>query len=131
MAQIQKPGATTQPQARPKPGDHPGETGATAAPQSRILRIGIVQGGKIVEERLIRKRVDVSIGQSVKNTFVVPASNLLPANFMMFELAHGQYHLNFTDGMDGRIATEGEIQTLIQLRGKAQKKGAVYHLPLA
>src|SRR5437016_4791155 len=116
MAQIQKPGPSAHaPAARTS---EPA-LDAHGMPVPRILRIGIVQGGKIVEERLIRKRIDVSIGQSAKNTFVVPASNLLPASFVMFELAHGQYYLNFTDGMDGRIATEGDVATLLQLRGKA------------
>ena len=38
----------------------------------RILRIGILLGGKIVEERLIRERVAVTIGQSMRNTFSIP-----------------------------------------------------------
>ena len=48
---------------------------------TKILRIGIIQNGKIVEERLVRKRENVTIGQSTKNTFVVPASNALPRTF--------------------------------------------------
>ena len=33
----------------------------------KILRIGIIQGGRIVEERLVRKRENITIGQSAKN----------------------------------------------------------------
>jgi len=41
-----------------------------AAPKVKILRIGIIQGGRIVEERLVRKRENITIGQSAKNLFV-------------------------------------------------------------
>ena len=37
-------------------------------PRQRILRIGVLLAGKLVEERLIRERTPVSIGQSMKNT---------------------------------------------------------------
>ena len=35
-------------------------TGAVSKP--KILRIGIIQGGRIVEERLVRKRENITIG---------------------------------------------------------------------
>ena len=72
-------------------------------PQPKILRIGIIQGGRIVEERLVRERVSVTIGQSAKNMFVVP-SDALPRSFVMFEVFPQGYALNFTPQMDGRIS---------------------------
>ena len=106
--------------------------GGEASGQPRILRVGILQGGRIVEERLVRKRGDVTIGQSAKNTFVVPASSAVPRSFTLFEVAGSAYVLNFTDGMDGRIASEQNVapQTLVNLKAKAQKKGTVYRLML-
>src|SRR4051812_7230597 len=98
----------------------------------KILRIGIVQNGKIVEEKLVRKRGDVTIGQSAKNTFVVPASSALPRSFTLFTLDGSGFGLNFSDGMDGRIAFDQSTapQTLAQLRAKAQKRGDFHHIPL-
>ena len=58
------------------------------APRQRILRIGILLGGKIVEERLIRERTSVSIGQSMKNTFSIPVEGL-PLEFTLFALDDG------------------------------------------
>ena len=49
-----------------------------ATPRRRSCASASIQNGKIVEERLVRKRENVTIGQSTKNTFVVPASNALP-----------------------------------------------------
>lgn len=97
----------------------------------KILRIGIIQNGKIVEERLVRKRENVTIGQSTKNTFVVPASNALPRTFTIFELTPAGYAINFSDMMDGRISLGEQVVALPALRaGKAQKKGELWHLLL-
>src|SRR3954468_24556832 len=98
---------------------------------SKILRIGIIQNSKIVEERLVRKRENVTIGQSTKNTFVVPASNALPRTFTVFELTPAGYALNFSDMMDGRVSLGDQVVALPALRqGKAQKKGELWHLLL-
>src|SRR6202142_2525992 len=102
-----------------------------STPKPKILRIGIIQGGRIVEERLVRKREDITIGQSAKNKFVVP-SEALPRNWLLFEASGSQYVANFSDGMDARIAVGNEIISLAQLKktGKIQKRGASWPLPL-
>src|SRR5579871_786440 len=102
-----------------------------SAPKPKILRIGIIQGGRIVEERLVRKRDNITIGQSAKNMFVVP-SDALPRNWLLFEASGSQYVAHFSDGMDARIAVGNEIISLSQLKqtGKIQKKGTSWPLPL-
>ena len=49
----------------------------------KVLRIGVVQGGRIIEERIVRKRETISIGHSERNHFVIPA-RILPARFDLF-----------------------------------------------
>jgi len=102
-----------------------------AAPKVKILRIGIIQGGRIVEERLVRKRENITIGQSAKNLFVVP-SEALPRQWLLFELTGHHYVAHFSDGMDARIAVGNEIISLSQLKqtGKIQKRGSSWVLPL-
>ncbi|MDJ0761776.1 MAG: AgmX/PglI C-terminal domain-containing protein [Myxococcota bacterium] len=98
----------------------------------KVLRIGIIQSGKIVEERIIRNRDTVSIGQSEKNTFVIVSSDL-PSRFDIFEIkSSGDYTLHFTDPMTGRVAVQGEVKELTELRtsGIAKKKGKTYQLEL-
>ena len=72
-----------------------------AAHRQRILRIGVLLGGKIVEERLIRERAPVTIGQSMRNTFSIPIEGL-PLEFTLFALDEGRYSLRFLPRMDGR-----------------------------
>jgi hypothetical protein len=104
-------------------------TGPASKP--KILRIGIIQGGRIVEERLVRKRENITIGQSAKNMFVVP-SEALPRNWLLFQVSGNQYVAHFSEGMDARIAVGNEIISLAQLKqtGKIQKKGQSFELPL-
>jgi outer membrane biosynthesis protein TonB len=102
-----------------------------ASSKQKILRIGIIQGGRIVEERLVRKRENITIGQSAKNMFVV-LSDALPRNWLLFEMSASGYVAHFSDGMDARIAVGNEIISLSQLKqtGKIQKRGASWVLPL-
>jgi len=103
----------------------------SAGGKLKILRIGIIQGGRIVEERLVRKRENITIGQSAKNMFVV-LSDALPRNWLLFEASGTGYTAHFSDGMDARIAVGNEIISLSQLKqtGKIQKRGAAWVLPL-
>lgn len=99
----------------------------------KILRIGLVQNGKIVEERLMRSRSDVSVGQDFnKNDLVVPVEGL-PDSYPVFEVADGRYVLNFTDEMEGRVSGGGEVKSLDEFRnsGKADKGGEGYTVPLS
>ncbi|HMF40159.1 MAG TPA: AgmX/PglI C-terminal domain-containing protein [Polyangia bacterium] len=102
-----------------------------ASPKMKILRIGIIQGGRIVEERLVRKREDITIGQSAKNMFVV-LSDALPRNWLLFRVTGSGYEAHFSDGMDARIAVGNDIISLSQLKqtGKIQKHGLSWVLPL-
>ena len=99
-------------------------TGGPAAAKPRILRIGIVQGGRIVEERLIRKRDNISIGWSSKATFAVP-SETLPKQWLLFEANPRGYVAHFADAMDARIAVGNEVVSLAQLKqaGRLRRQG--------
>ena len=100
-------------------------------PRQRILRIGILLGGKIVEERLIRERTSVSIGQSMKNTFSIPVEGL-PLELTLFALVEGKYYLRFLNKMDGRLSSGDQVNTLDALKGKgAQNRGEYWEVPLS
>jgi hypothetical protein len=93
---------------------------AVAATGPKVLRIGVVQSGRVSEERIIKQRTHVTVGPSEKNMFVI-ATNTVPATFRLFELVGNDYHLNFLDGMSGRIALPTGISDLAVLRGQARR----------
>src|SRR4030095_16778550 len=89
--------------------------GGRPVPRVRILRLGIIQGGRIVEERLVRRRENITIGPSARNMFVVP-SGAVPRQWMLFEITPRGYVAHFADAMDARIAVGNEIISLAQLK---------------
>ncbi len=97
----------------------------------RVLRVGLIQAGKIIEERVLKRTDSVTIGPDARNTFVLPASHL-PASFSIFEHRNSQYHLVFTKEMQGRVrvgTSDVDFATLRQ-QDLAKKRGDCYVLPL-
>lgn len=129
MSQSEGTGQGGQPKA---PGGRPGAM--TMAMQAvnikpigpKVLRIGVIQGGKIVEERIIRKRETVTVGSQERNHFVLNASGIAP-RFELFQLIGNDYILNFTDSMSGRLGLPAGVQTLEQLRTSGAARNAGTH----
>ncbi|MBN2494765.1 MAG: AgmX/PglI C-terminal domain-containing protein [Deltaproteobacteria bacterium] len=101
------------------------------AARNKILRIGVIQGGKIIEEKLIRKRTSVTVGSSTRNTIVLPASGV-PKSFTLFEMRGNDYHLAFTDQMSGRVSVDDKAADLQSLKAQnlVRKAGNTYHLKM-
>jgi hypothetical protein len=123
------------------PQSRPGQMTAVmrAMPQAtgpKVLRIGLVQSGKVIEERVIKQRGHVTIGPSEKSLFVIPSKSI-PPNFKLFELVGNDYHLNFLDGMNGRVALKTGVSDLVQLKSQSKKvplpggNGHVYQMQLS
>ncbi|MBL8601105.1 MAG: AgmX/PglI C-terminal domain-containing protein [Myxococcales bacterium] len=123
MAQQQsggrRPGAMTQAMAAAKNYTGP-----------KVLRVGVFRGTKVTEERIIRERVTVTVGTTERNTFTVVAPEV-PPSFELFSMEGGQYVLNFTDRMEGRVVLDSGIKKLSELRqGGAQRGPAGFKIPL-
>ena len=109
------------------PGGRPGQMTAVMRAMSvasgpKVLRIGVVQGGRVTEERIIKQRTTVTVGSNERAVFVIP-SQAVPPMFKLFELVGSDYHLNFLDGMTGRVALATGISDLNALKGQAKKIG--------
>jgi len=98
----------------------------------KVLRVGIIQSGKIVEERVIRIRQSVTVGPSEKCTFVIPQQDVATHRFELFETAGGPYSLNFLSEMKGRLSINGKVSELSDLAGSgtAVRKGKGDHFSL-
>jgi TonB family protein len=82
--------------------------------ERRMLRVGIVHGRRIVEERLLARTGDVTIGTSPKSTFIVPWDDA-PERWRLFEERGGRHTLRLAGGMAARIA-DGAAVTSIDAR---------------
>ena len=98
---------------------------------TRILRVGIVHGDRIVEERLFRRPQAVTIGQAPGNTFVFPLPGF-PRSHELLARAGGSYALTFPRGLAGKVSTGDDIFDLDELieQGDARPRDGAFHYPL-
>lgn len=99
--------------------------------QPKILRIGVIQAGHIIEEKLVRRPENVTIGSSTRNTITIFTAGL-PRAFTLFERIGNRYLLNFSEAMDGRVSAGDRILPLLQVAEEnlARRRGDVWQLPL-
>jgi TonB family protein len=83
--------------------------------ERRLLRVGIVRGRRIVEERLLARGGDVTIGTSPRSTFIVPWDDA-PLRWRLVEERGGRHILHLAGDMSARIA-EGAAVIGIDARG--------------
>jgi hypothetical protein len=97
---------------------------------NRSLRIGIAVGDHFVDERLLRSREPITIGQSGKSTFSIPIEDL-PRSWQLFTVEGGRYVLHFTDAMDGRLSDGQNVYSFETLKGRgAERRGDHWAVPL-
>jgi len=77
---------------------------------ARALRVGVLLGGNLVEERLFRNLTPVTIGQSLRCTLSIPADGV-PREHLLFVVDQGQLMLRLTAKMTGRLAQGDTIRT--------------------
>lgn len=107
------------------------QRGAAKNSGPKVLRVGIIQNGRIIEERLLRKQQSVTIGASPKNTFHIPASDI-PSSQTLFDFKGGKFTLVFDEKMNGRVSLGDGVTDLASLRkgGKARKEGSTWRVPI-
>ena len=63
----------------------------------RVLRVGLVQGGRVLDDRILKERTTVTVGTSEKATFVVTTEGLGPL-VRLFERVGDDYYLHVLAG---------------------------------
>ncbi len=89
----------------------------------KVLRVALVVDGRLVEERIFKQRISVTVGPSERATFVVEAN--VPARFKLFERIGDDYYLNTLDGMTGRLALPTGVADLVTLGVQARSGGPI------
>jgi hypothetical protein len=102
-----------------------------AAQQEKVLRIGVIQAGRIVEERVLPARQPVTLGTAPRNTLVVAAASL-PESTVVFAVQGDRYVLQFDAAADGRIqGPQGaaDLSALVS-QGVARQTGGTCSVPV-
>jgi hypothetical protein len=78
----------------------------------KVLRIGIIVDGRIVQERMIKAGQTVTIGASRNNTFIVPGLALPRQDWALFVADRGRYALCTAPGMKGKVGASGAVAAI-------------------
>lgn len=97
----------------------------------KVLRIGVVQEGKIIQERLIKSGETVTVGDSPKAMFSYPGLGI-GGSHALFVASGSSYALVVPEKVEGKISWKDGIRDLSELRsrGDMQKRGEHWALPL-
>jgi hypothetical protein len=93
------------------------------------LRVALVQGGRIVEDRTFSTRGPVSVGSAPDCTFLVPLADV-PRRVTVFDSTRKGTTLLFTGDADGRISLGDGETTLKEVTSLATKRGEHFELTL-
>ncbi len=97
-------------------------TTTTSKDSQKLLRIGILQAGKIVEEKLIRKRERITVGTTPKKcTFYVPKFPSLER--VVIDVVDGVYTIPLGPDMDARVGLGDKTFGLPELQSQAKRAG--------
>lgn len=100
--------------------------------KTRVLKVGLVQDGKLIEELTLKPKTTVGIGQDPENMFVVGGSEW-PKKHQLIEHEHDGYHLHLLPGMKGKLSLEEKVYDLEDISNEdiAAKKGKGYTVRLS
>lgn len=77
----------------------------------RVLRVGLVQGGRIVEERTLKTNEPLRVGSSEKNELLIDSATL-GATYRLVEAQDGGYMLHVPEGLTGRVSDGDNVREL-------------------
>ncbi len=58
-----------------------------------VLRIGVIESGRIIEEFIVKDKKDVTLGNDIRNSIVI-YNPKLPSRYKLFTYSRGSYFLN-------------------------------------
>jgi hypothetical protein len=114
-------GLSTSPQTQPRGAMTAAMRAVRTGASERVLRIGKLERGRVIEERVIAERADVRVGTDHDNMFLVSGARA-PETHRLFEMVSGSYVLNLVPGMTGRIALPTGVVELAHVIGGEGKK---------
>lgn len=84
-----------------------------APEQGRVIRVGVLQDGRIVLEKRLEPGETLSVGDSPGATVRCP---MPPRRHALIQAHKGRYHLRIPRGLQGKLSTGGQTLSLEQLR---------------
>ncbi|MDP3273655.1 MAG: AgmX/PglI C-terminal domain-containing protein [Deltaproteobacteria bacterium] len=102
----------------------------TAATQTtarrKVLRVGLIEGAAITEERVFDGQHTVTIGADSGATFTVESKHDTASVVLFRPLRDGRWELVLNDSLSGRVLLDGSLQTVESLRTQGLRAVALH-----
>lgn len=99
----------------------------------RVLRVGIIQNGRLLDKQEFRQPETVYMGDSTKSHFVIPSSSL-SGKFPVFAYKGNHYELTMTREMTGKVyngdGRELDVSDALK-NGTFKKSGGYFVYPIS
>ena len=97
----------------------------------KVLKFGLVQDGKIIEEGILGEKEGVTLGSDPTNTISIPEVRV-PRKHRLIESHGDSYRLSIFQGLEGKISIGDEICDLKELieQGRTTAKGNYHEITL-
>ncbi len=95
----------------------------------KALRIGVIQGVRVIEERILRGREPVTFGTGPGNTFSFASSDL-PKSIKVFDVKDGAYVLLLQETTAGRLEEGTGRKDFAQLRASTSAVNGEWRVPV-
>lgn len=103
-----------------------------SAETNRVLKIGLVQDGKLIEDSILGDKAGVTIGLDPSNTLSIAEPNIPRRHMLLEHTSHG-YKLSVLESMAGRLQIDVKTMDLAEAlkSGMAKKTAKGYEILLA
>jgi len=94
----------------------------------KVLRIGVVRGGQIVEDRILKRAASVTVGPT-EDALIAVTATYVTAPFELFEHRGGHYYINVVPWLAGRVALGPEVVDVVTLRERGWRERSACSTP--
>ncbi|PIE66008.1 MAG: hypothetical protein CSA24_01125 [Deltaproteobacteria bacterium] len=101
-------------------------------PKHQFLRVALLWKDMVVQEKVLTETQTFTIGDDLKNDFVIPADKL-PKTFPLFRAGRrGQYDIGLTRDMEGEVTVNQQSSTIAEFISKStDSSSGVSYVPIA
>ncbi len=85
---------------------------------ARALRVALISGNRIIDDRVFAPGTCVTVGQAASDTFIVPGDS---SSITVFESSKRGWALRFAPGTEGQLALEREERPLAEVAAPFSK----------
>ncbi|MDP8222710.1 MAG: AgmX/PglI C-terminal domain-containing protein [Candidatus Lernaella stagnicola] len=80
----------------------------------RVLKVGLIQDGKLIEDTILSEKQGLTIGLDPNNVFSI-AETAVPKRHQLIEFSQGGYKINLLPEMRGRLLVDDKMLDIAEL----------------